>query len=148
MTTMRQIHEIIVHCSDTRADMFVDAAMIRRWHTDPPPQGRGWSDIGYHYVILRDGSVQTGRPLYRVGAHVRGHNQFSVGICLVGGRGPDGKGEANFTPEQYDALHGLITRLMDEFGRLHVCGHHDYDPGKECPCFDAIKWWANNKGVA
>nr|WP_319544189.1 N-acetylmuramoyl-L-alanine amidase [uncultured Pseudodesulfovibrio sp.] len=125
--------------------MAVDVERIRQWHTDPPPKGRGWSDIGYHFVILRDGTVQRGRPLWRKGAHVRGHNQFSIGICLVGGRGKRGP-EFNFTPNQARSLRNLVHSLLAEFGdSLSICGHRDYNPAKACPCFDVRRWWRTGR---
>lgn len=142
MTVARKINEIIVHCSDTTTSMQVDADVIRQWHTDSPPQGRGWSDIGYHFVILRDGTLQRGRPLGCVGAHVRGHNAHSIGICLVGGRDDDGSPEFNFTPEQESTLRAVVTVLIREFGqKTKVLGHRDHNPNKACPCFDVRKWW-------
>jgi hypothetical protein len=58
-------------------------AEIRRWHV----QQRGWRDIGYHWVIDRDGAVAPGRKETEVGAHVEGHNRGTIGICLLGGYG-------------------------------------------------------------
>lgn len=137
----RIIKEVIVHCSATPPDMDVDATTIRQWHTDPPPKGNGWRDIGYHYVIKRDGTVEHGRPLDIQGAHCRGHNSHSVGICLVGGIDKDGSSEFNFTRDQAISLRGVIDRLQRELGQLKVVGHRDYDTHKDCPCFNASRWW-------
>lgn len=133
---MRNIDEIIVHCSDTPKTMDIGADTIREWHVNE----RGWSDIGYHYVIKRDGTVENGRDLdgdgnvdEEVGAHVFGHNKNSIGICLVGG-----KPRANFTMKQYSALFQLVYRLRNEYGHLSVKGHYQYDSGKECPMFDPV----------
>lgn len=147
----RYINEIIVHCSDTKFGQIVDgqevnAATIRKWHTDPPPKGNGWRDIGYHYVILRDGTVEKGRPLDQIGAHVRGHNAHSVGICLVGGRGPDGGPEFNFTSEQARSLRSLIEEIMAGIGeKVAVSGHRDHNPKKACPCFNVRRWWETGR---
>jgi len=135
---MREITQIIVHCSDTRATMDIGAKEIRQWHTAKPPRGNGWKDIGYHYVIRRDGIVEPGRALETVGAHVAGHNASSIGICMVGGQ-PRG----DFEPEQFDALAVLIRTLWKRFGSVEVLGHRDLDPHKECPTFDVRKWWAS-----
>jgi N-acetylmuramoyl-L-alanine amidase len=83
---------LVVHCAATKASMDIGAKEIRRWHKD-----RGWDDIGYHYVIRRNGDVEIGRPENAVGAHVAGKNSTSVGICLVGGIDDAGKPKANFT---------------------------------------------------
>lgn len=92
---MRKITEFIIHCSATREGQDVTAADIRRWHV----KGNGWKDIGYHFVIHLDGTIELGRPIAEVGAHCAGHNAESIGICYVGGlkppsvppRGEDGK---------------------------------------------------------
>lgn len=136
---MRAITEIIVHCSDTYGTMDIGAKEIRHWHTAPPPEGRGWRDIGYHYVIRRDGTMEPGRPLEQQGAHVAGHNENSIGICLVGG-----KPEANFTEAQMGSLRILIQELLKRFGHLDVLGHRDFDHKKQCPMFDVHGWWVGN----
>jgi N-acetylmuramoyl-L-alanine amidase len=125
---MRAIDTIIVHCSDTPTGMFCNAETIRRWHVDE----RGWDDIGYHFVILPDGTVEDGRPLETPGAHVSGHNSRSIGLCLVGG-----KGGFNFTIAQIRAARVLIQGLQIRWPLATVQGHRDLDPGKECPQFDA-----------
>ncbi len=138
---MRPIIQIIIHCSDTPATMDVGAAEIRRWHTSPPPAGNGWADIGYHGVIRRDGTAESGRPLDTPGAHCAGHNARSVGICLVGGRGPDGRAQANFTSAQFATLERQVRGLLKDWPEAEVLGHRDIDRSKACPCFDAAVWW-------
>ena len=129
---MRQINSIIIHCSATKPSMNVGVDEIRDWHQD-----RGWSDIGYHWVIRRDGTVEKGRPEYIAGAHARGHNQDSIGICLVGGINEDGKPDCNYTSAQYRALNDTINGIYGRYNINEVLGHRDL-PGvtKECPCFD------------
>jgi N-acetylmuramoyl-L-alanine amidase len=143
---MRPINRIVIHCADTPADMDIGAAEIRRWHVDE----RGWSDIGYHAVIRRNGNLEVGRPDDRPGAHAAGFNADSLAVCLVGGRGPDGKPENNFTPAQMQTLFLLIANWCAEYGVSddQIMGHRDL-PGvtKACPSFDARKWWAANRGV-
>lgn len=126
---MRQINRIIIHAADTPADMDIGADTIRRWHV----KERGWSDIGYHFVIRRSGLVETGRLIEEQGAHVRGENEDSIGICLVGGR-PD----CNFTFAQYVAMLDLIGDLAHRYNipLVAVSGHRDWDSGKTCPTFD------------
>lgn len=114
-------------------------AEIRRWHMDPP---RNWSDIGYHYLIDRDGTIADGRPMSRDGAHVRGHNKGTVGICLIGGFGSSENDSPrdHFTPEQLAALRTLIGRLEREYRSItKVSGHNEY-AAKACPGFRVRPW--------
>jgi N-acetylmuramoyl-L-alanine amidase len=134
---MRPINKIIVHCSDTDGG---DAAAIKRFHTAPPPQGRGWSDIGYHFVIDYDGTVEPGRPEAEEGAHCQGHNIDSIGICLIGVNKSD---VGMFKPAQYSALRKLVQSLLSKYGLTadKVFGHYEFDTaiaqGKTCPNLDA-----------
>lgn len=133
---------IVLHCSATRGSQNVTAADIRRWHLD-----KGWKDIGYHYVIRRDGTVETGRAQDAVGSHVQGHNTDSIGICLVGGiDDKTWKPVDNFTPAQWRSLRTLVGRLVKAYPKAKVLGHRDF-PGvnKACPCFSA-KVWAKKNG--
>ena len=141
---MRPLTEIIVHCTDTRPDWGANLNAsqtvdeIRRWHTAPPPKGRGWKDIGYHYLIMRDGTIAMGRPLHNVGAHVKGHNTGTIGISLLGGHGGSAKDkfEDHFTLRQRIALLRLIDTLEHDYPTIkRVSGHNQY-AAKACPCFD------------
>jgi len=124
------IDTIWVHCSATRPEMDIGADTIRKWHKD-----RGWSDIGYHFVIRRTGQIEEGRPEDKPGAHVRGYNKNSLGICLIGGVDYNGVADANFTFAQYQALVGLIQELKQKYGmNVEVRGHRDV-AAKDCPCF-------------
>lgn len=124
---MREITTAFVHCSYTPADMDIGKIEINQWHLQ-----RGWSGIGYHFVIRRDGTLEIGRPIEKVGAHVKNHNSDSVGICMVGGK-PD----ANFTMDQYKTLYSLREMLDTNLGRLDWKGHRDAgDTTKTCPNFD------------
>lgn len=136
---------IVVHCSATKASQNWGRAEIDKSHRQ-----RGFVMIGYHYVITRDGTVQIGRPVNTIGAHVEGHNANSIGICMVGGLADDGKhGEDNFTDDQFEALRELIRTLRKTFPKARICGHRDLSPDlnrdgkitrnewmKECPSFD------------
>lgn len=128
---MRNITEIIIHCTATPAGRVVTAADVNAWHLE-----RGFAGIGYHYLIRLDGMVETGRPLGRIGAHCRGHNQASIGVCYVGGIGADGRPADTRTSAQKAALVMLIAELRRRFGPLPVSGHSDYS-SKACPCFSA-----------
>lgn len=136
---MRKIDEIILHCSATEAGEDIKAADIRRWHTLPKPRGRGWRDIGYHYVVDLDGTIEAGRPVDQVGAHVSGHNQTTIGICYVGGL-LNGQPSDTRTPEQRRAIGELVAALAMVFPSINkVSGHRDY-ANKACPCFDAKEY--------
>ena len=125
---MRDINKVIIHCADTPPEMDIGAEEIRQWHKD-----RGWSDIGYHFVIRRDGTIENGRDVSKTGAHARGNNKDSIGVCLVGGRGDP---VANFTAPQYLALISLCKRLQNEYNRPTFSGHYQLDSGKTCPNFN------------
>lgn len=135
---MRTINEIIIHCADTPRSWMdgrstaEKVAEIRRWHVEE----RGWSDIGYHYVIDVDGTVKEGRPVDRTGAHVAGHNANSIGICLIGGKGGTADDDffQHFTPAQSQALIRVVGDLKRRFGDLKLSGHNQY-ANKACPCF-------------
>lgn len=136
---MRKINLIVIHCADTYAQMDIGVQEIRKWHLK-----RGFKDIGYHYVIRRDGSIEQGRPLEKPGSHASGYNACSIGICYAGGKGPDGKPQDNRTPEQIQAMHDLVTSLLHEFPQAIVTGHRDL-PGvhKDCPCFSVSSEFSN-----
>ena len=141
----RKITEyIVVHCSATTAVMDIGAAEIRRWHMSPDPKdaSKPWKDIGYHFVIRRDGTKELGRDIDDVGSHVRGFNSCSVGICLVGGL-EGGKACENFTKAQYESLWSLIEVLKHRYPKAEVLGHRDLNVGKACPSFDAKAWHVN-----
>jgi N-acetyl-anhydromuramyl-L-alanine amidase AmpD len=139
---MLKIDKITVHCSATKPSMSTTVDDIRRWHTDPRPKGNGWSDIGYHFVIERNGEIKKARPINEVGAHVKGHNTGNIGICLVGGMSEDGKPEFNYSLDQMASLEFLIRRQRDKYGYdIEVLGHNDLDPNKTCPNFNVKAWW-------
>lgn len=135
---------IVVHCADTPASMDVNARMINQWHV----KDNGWSAIGYHYVIKRDGTIEGGRPHDTQGAHVASINDRSVGICLAGGKGPyAGLDWAKlFTKEQMLSLVVVIKTLQEIYPGTTVAGHRDFDKGKQCPSFDAKTWWSTGPG--
>lgn len=130
---------VIIHCADTPAGMDVGAKEITAWHRQ-----RGYLDIGYHYVIRRDGRLEAGREQEEIGAHALGRNKDSLGVCLVGGRGPGGKAENNFTPAQFAALRALLARLRAEYPGVKIIGHREVNPEKACPSFDVQAWLKTN----
>src|SRR3546814_5231215 len=108
--------------------MDIGAAVIKGWHVD----GNGWTDIGYHFVLRRNGAVEEGRPLDVVGAHAKNFNGRSIGICLVGGMAEgDKRPDCNFTVAQWNALHNLVADLLQRFPKAKVIGHRDVDPRSE-----------------
>lgn len=142
MTTFKTRTEtayVVVHCAQTHAGQDFDAAEVRKWHVEE----RGWIDIGYHFVIKRDGTVEEGRPMDAVGSHVKDWNHTSVGICLIGGSDVNGNEENNFTDAQWVALAELIASLLTKYTDATVQGHRDFpNVAKYCPSFNVKPWWA------
>ncbi len=133
---------IAVHCSATTPTMNIGRAEIDRWH-----RAKGWLMIGYHFIIRRDGTVEIGRPVDAIGAHVEGYNSVSVGVCLVGGISSTGKSENNFTIAQWGALAELLIKLKAQYPKATIQGHRDFPKvAKDCPCFD-VRSWINETGV-
>ncbi len=159
------IKYIVVHAADTKPNMDIGAKEIRKWHIYPKfypntgeyryqgkmyrfvddlpfnvrkKKGRGWSDIGYHFVIRRNGELETGRPLDVSGAHVRGYNSMSWGVCLIGGMSEKGNTDCNFTNKQYITLKLILGELEDKAPKAKVIGHRDFKGvDKACPTFNA-----------
>lgn len=134
---MRKIDKIIIHCSATAEGRPFTVEDVRRWHTAPKNRGgNGWSDIGYHYVIHLDGSIHTGRPEIRTGAHCTGQNRNSIGICYIGGCKADGRSPKDTRTEaQRIALRRLVKELCGRYPGATVHGHNEF-AAKACPCFD------------
>lgn len=140
---MRVINKIIVHCAATKPSMDIGAKEIDRWHRE-----RGWAAIGYNDVIRRDGTIEKGRDLdndgntdEEVGAHAKGFNTNSIGVCLIGGMAEDGSDDCNFTMRQYMALAVYIMEKQALYPQAEVMGHRDLpDVHKTCPMFDVKAW--------
>ena len=128
---MRKIDKIIIHCSATPEGKDFTVQQIRQWHV----QGNGWRDIGYHFVIYRDGSIHKGRPIEQVGAHTTGHNAPSIGICYIGGCAADGKTPKDTRTEaQRLALIKLVRELKASYPSATIHGHNEF-ANKACPSF-------------
>ena len=135
---MGKIAKIVVHCSDTPPFADIGLKEIKRWHTDPPPKGRGWKDCGYHRIIRRNGTSEIGRfengdsilEGKEIGAHVAGHNSDSLAVCLVG--------RGKYEPEQICTLLRLLHRWITDHGLKpsDVYGHYELDAKKGCPLLD------------
>ena len=135
---MRNINKIIIHCTATPAGREVTVKDVRAWHAQ-----RGFTDIGYHYLIMLDGTIAKGRPIELSGAHTLGHNYDSIGIAYVGGMTKDmKKAKDTRTPAQKVALLSLLAKLVVEYPNVEIYGHRDFSD-KECPSFDARKEYKN-----
>ena len=134
---MRKITNIIVHCADTPEGRDDKAEDIRRWH-----KARGFNDIGYHYVVDLDGTIEPGRDVTIAGAHTTGHNADSIGVCYIGGADTDMKPKDTRTEEQKTALRLLLKYLVRKYPGAKIYGHRDF-ANKSCPSFDAKTEYAN-----
>lgn len=134
----RNIKELIVHCSATPEGKDYSVDTIRQWHLQ-----RGFSDIGYHYVVYRDGSIHIGRDESIIGAHCTGHNTNSIGVCYIGGCASDGKTPKDTrTAEQKQSLVKLLKELKTKYPQASIHGHRDF-ANKACPSFDATKEYSS-----
>ena len=141
---MREIRDIVVHCSATKnGDGRITIKDIDRMHRE-----RGWKRVGYHYVIHVDGTIHIGRSVEEIGAHVQGSNATSIGICMIG--------TSQFTKAQWSSLGALVRALHMRFPAANIVGHRDFSPDlngdgiiqprewlKTCPGFDVRTWWTN-----
>jgi|SRR5215217_6495392 len=145
---------IVVHCAATPPTSDIGKAEIDRWH-----RAQGWLMIGYHFVIRRDGTLETGRAVDAIGSHVAGYNSTSIGISLVGGVDAKGRPENNFTSAQFAALAELLIDLKAKYPNAQILGHRDFSPDKNkdgkitsnewmkaCPSFD-VREWLKETGV-
>ena len=134
----RNIKELIVHCSATPEGKDYSVDTIRQWHLQ-----RGFSDIGYHYVVYRDGSIHVGRDESIIGAHCTGHNTNSIGVCYIGGCASDGKTPKDTrTTEQKQSLVKLLKELKTKYPQASIHSHKDF-ANKACPSFDATKEYSS-----
>jgi N-acetylmuramoyl-L-alanine amidase len=127
---VRELKRIILHCTATREGEQLDVSQIDKWHRD-----RGWSEIGYHYVLYTDGTIATGRDIRKKGAHVKGHNHDSVGVAYVGGLDNNLVPQDTMTMQQEMAFLHLVNSLRVVFGDLSVHGHNEFS-SKACPSFN------------
>ena len=133
---MRDIKKLIVHCSATPEGKDFDIDNIRQWHV----VDNGWSDVGYHYVIKLDGTVQEGRPIEKSGAHTYGHNKDSIGVCYIGGMDKDMKEwKDTRTLAQEDSLFNLLMDLKFDFPEAKVFGHRDFTNKKPSLSYNAYE---------
>lgn len=144
---MRIINLIVVHCSATREGHALTPEALDEEH-----RRRGFRCTGYHYYIRRDGTTVLTRPLELAGAHVKGYNMHSIGLCYEGGLDAIGRPKDTRTPRQRSALRLLVYQLLKLHRGARLCGHRDLSPDadgdglveaeewvKECPCFEVSK---------
>ena len=137
---MRTITLIVVHCSAVKPDQTSSVAQIDSWHRKDRHYKFG---VGYHYVIRRNGEIEPGRPEWMIGAHCLNHNAHSIGICYEGGLDARGQPADTRTLEQKLAMLHLLEVLHRRYPKALIVGHHDLNPHKDCPCFDAAKEYAD-----
>ena len=134
----RNIKELIVHCSATPEGKDYSVDTIRQWHLQ-----RGFSDIGYHYVIYRDVSIHIGRDESIIGAHCTGHNTNSIGVCYIGGCASDGKTPKDTrTLQQKESLLSLLKTLKIKYPNAKIYPHYKF-AAKACPSFNAEEEYKN-----
>lgn len=142
---MRKIKFIVLHCSDSDRLAHDNIATIREWHTlrgftGPDGVSGTHDDVGYHFFIRRDGTIEEGRKVEDVGAHVQNHNKFSIGVCL------SGRTFVDFHGIQFTAARKLVRDLIKRFNLTEqdVKLHRQLDSGKTCPNFTLAQFWKEN----
>lgn len=134
MLIIPKIKLLVVHCSDTDNNENLNATDIHKMHLN-----FGWDGIGYHKVILRSGIIENGRPEYWMGAHVKGKNKISLGVCLIG--------RDEFTSKQFISLQKILKLWKISYPQAKIVGHCDTgNTHKTCPNFD-VKTWLRNKDI-
>ncbi len=143
---------VVWHCSATPPSQDIGSAQIDIMH-----KAKGWDGIGYHFVIRYDGRVEPGEALKSRGAHVKGLNSVSVGVCMIGGVDEQGKSVNNFTDKQWQAARHVYEFLKLLYPDASNIGHRDLSPDsdgdgrvqrheflKDCPCYSVAQWEENN----
>lgn len=143
----RSIEKLIVHCTATKEGQEVSSDTISGWHKARNfpyyLNGKGEKKYtGYHYLIHLDGTVEACRPENVRGCHVTGQNQYSIGICYVGGLDAAGNAKDTRTPAQKEALERLLEELKRKYRKATIHGHREF-AAKACPCFDAKEEYRN-----
>ena len=131
----RNISLIVLHCSATRVNQNFTIEQLEACH-----KARGFQTVGYHYYITKDGTLYPGRPESQMGAHAKGFNAHSIGICYEGGLDANGKPSDTRTPQQKVALRKLLAELRKKYPSSVILGHHDLDTKKACPCFSISEY--------
>ena len=134
----RPILYVVVHCSASKVTTNFTLKDLRHLHVDICH----WSDIGYHFYITRDGRIHNCRPMSEIGAHVKGYNAVSIGVCYEGGLNARGRPADTRTPEQKKSLIELLSALKERFPKAKLVGHYELGASKDCPVFCASKEYA------
>jgi N-acetylmuramoyl-L-alanine amidase len=130
----RDIKFIVVHCTATNPSYDFNAKDIEAWH-----KKLGWSEIGYNYVVLLDGSVEEGRHVDKIPSHVKGYNANSIGIVYVGGVDANQIAKDTRNAKQKTSLVAMLKSLRKLYPTAKILGHRDFPKvAKACPCFNAI----------
>lgn len=128
MIKIDKVSLLVVHCSDTDDNQNLSAIDIHQMHLN-----FGWNGIGYHKIIKRSGEIENGRPEFWIGAHVKGKNEISLGVCLIG--------KKNFTKNQFISLEKVLKEWKNKYPNAKILGHRDtVNTKKTCPNFDVISW--------
>ena len=143
-----RLRYLVIHCSATPAGRDITEHDIRRWHTSPPPAGRGWKQVGYSDIIRLDGKCVCLLPYnedmrvdpWEVTNGVKGINSVSRHICYIGGTDRTMKPWDTRTPAQLEAMKGYVLNALRVYPGILIAGHNQFDPGKACPSFDVPKW--------
>ena len=126
-----KIRFLVVHCSDTENNKDISALDIHKMHLS-----FGWDGIGYHKIICRSGKIENGRPEYWIGAHVKGYNEISLGVCLIG--------RDRFTNQQFSSLEKVLRSWKLLYPETDIVGHCSFrNTDKTCPNFDIENWCKN-----
>lgn len=134
MLITNNIKLLVVHCSDTEDDQNLSAMDIHKMHLS-----FGWNGVGYHKIITRSGKIENGRPEYWTGAHVKGKNNISLGVCLIG--------KNKFTAKQFLSLKKVLRKWKNSYPEAKIVGHRETgNTHKTCPNFD-VKSWIKDKGL-
>ena len=139
---------LVIHCTATPEGREVSSADLRRWHTSPPPLGRGWKQVGYTDLVHLDGRIErlvdnnedAQVDPWEVTNGAAGYNSISRHIVYVGGCDSAMKPKDSRTPEQREALKRYVEDFHERFPCIRIVGHHDLNPGKACPSFDVESW--------
>ena len=144
MASSASVKYIVIHCSATRSTRDYTAEQLLRDH-----KTLGFRTVGYHFYIRKNGDIKTTRPIEKIGAHARGYNAQSIGICYEGGISERGRPEDTRTVWQKHSLRVLVRALLVDYPGCKVCGHRDLSPDrngngeiepeewiKACPCFE------------
>lgn len=141
---MRRIREIVIHCTDTPKDREVTREEIKDWHMSPPPRGRGWDRLGYHFLIHLDGNIDLLTPVEYETYGCVGHNKHAIHIALVGGKDKFGKPVFELTESQELILKTLLKQNLRQTPGVKIYGHYELDKSKTCPNFNVQTWLKEN----